>query len=70
MNVKAFFAPEVRIRLTDDLNGLVCTTQRGRFLKKSEEFAVGSAPAQTMEPIGHVGPGLRRATDGRPPENR
>jgi hypothetical protein len=51
MNFKACFAPEVRIRLTNDLNGLVCTVQRGWFHTKSNEFAIESRPAQSLEPI-------------------
>ena len=71
MNIKAFFAPEVCIRLTDDLSGLVCTTQRGRFLKRCEEFAVQSRPAQAVEPMdGHAVSELTRARSRWPPRNR
>jgi hypothetical protein len=34
MNFKAFFAPEVGIRLTDDLNGFVCKVRHGLFRKQ------------------------------------
>jgi len=40
MNFKSFFAPEVDIRLTEDLNGFVCTVRRGVFRKKSIEFSL------------------------------
>jgi hypothetical protein len=51
MNFKARFAPGVRIRLTNELNGFVCTVQRGWFRTKSNEFAIESRPAQSLEPI-------------------
>jgi hypothetical protein len=50
MNFKARFAPEVRIRLTDDLGGIVCTVRRRWFHTKSDEFA-GTPPGATFEPI-------------------
>lgn len=36
MNFPAFFAAEVGIRLTDDLNGFVCTVGYGLFRKESK----------------------------------
>jgi len=40
MNFKSFFAPKVGIRLTEDLNGFVCTVRRGVFRKESTAFSV------------------------------
>ena len=48
MNLQPLFAPAVLIRLTDDLNGFVCTVHRGWFHRTSE-FAIESRPAQFLE---------------------
>ena len=40
MNFKSFFAPKVAIRLTEDLNGFVCTVRRGVFRKESTAFSL------------------------------
>jgi hypothetical protein len=70
MNFKAPFAPEVRIRLTNDLNGLVCTVQRGWFHTKCDEFAIKFRRGQSLEPIdGHVVSEPMRAQCPRPPSN-
>ena len=56
MNFKAPFVCEVRIRLTDDLNGFVCTVQPGWFRRKSQEV-VADPLAQSLKPIdGHAVP--------------
>jgi hypothetical protein len=66
MNFKARFDPEVRIRLTDDLSGFVCTVRRCWFHTKSDEFAVEPRPAQPLGLIdGYVVPEPMRAQDRR-----
>ena len=39
MDFKTFFAPEIGIRLTDDLDGFVCTVRRSLFRKNSTTFS-------------------------------
>ena len=51
MNFKPPFATEVRIRLTDSLNGFVCSVQRGWLYQTSDEFAIEPSPVQSLEPI-------------------
>jgi hypothetical protein len=51
MNFKAFFAPEVGIRLTEDLNGFVCTVRRGLFRKESSEFVFNPNLDYLPEPL-------------------
>lgn len=57
MNFKTLFAPEVSIRLTDDLNGFVCSVGHGLFRKESE-FVFDSNLESLLEPLNH---GVRRA---------
>jgi len=40
MNFKSFFVRKVGIRLTEDLNGFVCTVRRGVFRKESIVFSL------------------------------
>jgi len=56
MNFKTLFAPEVSIRLTDDLNGFVCTIGHGLFRKESE-FVFDPNLDSLLEPLNH---GVRR----------
>ncbi|MBZ5635606.1 MAG: hypothetical protein LAO55_20970 [Acidobacteriia bacterium] len=42
MNFETFFAPKIDIRLTEDLNGFVCTVRRGLFRKDSTTFPLDS----------------------------
>ena len=58
MSLRALFPPEVCIRLTDDLDGLVCTIRHGWF-SKSDEYAVEPHPAAQMEPIDAVSEPMR-----------
>ena len=53
MNFKAFFAPEVGIRLTEDLNGFVCTVRRGLFRKESSECVFDPNPDSLPEPLNY-----------------
>jgi hypothetical protein len=49
MSLKALFAREICIRLSDDLSGLVCTARLGRFRMKSSEFVIEDRQARLAE---------------------
>jgi hypothetical protein len=49
MNFKALFPTDVYIRLSDDLDALVCTVQLGRLRLKSNEFAMAEIPARNSD---------------------
>jgi hypothetical protein len=53
MNIKTFFAPEVGIRLTEDLNGFVCTVRRSFFREESTEFTLDPHRDFSPEPFPH-----------------
>jgi hypothetical protein len=53
MNFKPFFAPEVDIRLTEDLNGFVCTVQRNWFRKDCTTFPLDPVRNASPEPLPH-----------------
>jgi hypothetical protein len=49
MSLKALFAREICIRLSDDLSALVCTARLGRFRMKSSEFVIEDRQARPAE---------------------
>ena len=49
MSLRALFAREVRIRLSDDLRALVCTAWLGRFRMRSNEFVIEDRQARVAE---------------------
>jgi hypothetical protein len=51
MNFKTFFAPEVGIRLTEDLDGFVCTVRRRLFRKESTTFSLDPNDNCSPEPV-------------------
>ena len=53
MDFKTFFAPEIGIRLTEDLNGFVCTARRGVFRKESTTFFLDPNRNVSPEPLPH-----------------
>jgi hypothetical protein len=55
MSLKALFASEMCIRLSDDLSALVCTARLGRFRMKSNEFVIEDRQARLAESsLSHV----------------
>ena len=40
MDFKTFFTPEIGIRLTEDLDGFVCTARRSLFRRDSTTFSL------------------------------
>lgn len=53
MDFKTFFEPEIDIRLTDDLDGFVCTVRRRLFPKDSTAFSIHSELSLSPEPVAH-----------------
>jgi hypothetical protein len=51
MDFKTFFAPEIGIRLTNDLDGFVCTVRRSVFRKDSTTFSIDSDRSFSSEPL-------------------
>ena len=49
MDLKSFFAPEIGIRLTHDLDGFVCTVRRNLFRKDSTTFSIDSSRSLSPE---------------------
>lgn len=49
MSLKALFAREICIRLSDDLSTLVCTARLGRFRMRSSKFAIEDRQATLSE---------------------
>ncbi len=53
MDFKTFFAPEIGIRLTEDLDGFVCTVRRGLFRRDSTTFSLAPDHRFSSEALAH-----------------
>jgi len=53
MDFKTFFTPEIGIRLTEDLDGFVCTARRSLFRKNSTTFSLDPDRNASPEDLPH-----------------
>lgn len=51
MNFKTVFAPEISLRLTEDLDGFVCTVRRPLFRKDCTTFSLDPSRDVSPEPL-------------------
>ena len=51
MDFKTFFSPEISLRLTEDLDGFVCTVRRSLFRRDSTTFSLDSSRDVLPEPV-------------------